>query len=501
MKRGSIRRLQWGQPSLAAKPLDPPKGKAKSGKDSKGATHAFSLSKDLPAELQAAIAAGAGTTPVLDPPPATAEEEAVALLRIAAEVEGALMTQYLFAAGSVLQGVSVDVPGFGHSISSDDWYDLIRNIAKQEMGHLITVQNLLLSLGAAPHVDRENFPLESPLYPFPFSLQPVRLETLAKYVCAEAPRKVAAADQADFDEAALKAKAVVGEVTRAGQIYERLFWLFQDGDAAQQPWPDLENPFPDWPNWHVDPTRIGFNQDRQADPTEWRGDDASGSPDTAIYVAQVSDKASARQAVYAVALQGEGPVGAPGHTHFDKFLRIYREQRAVDAQAGAPAFARNQADDPRTGTGGTATITDPTSLIWAKLANTRYQMLLMDIALAVSIGQSGSAPSTSAKRKDFYGWAFMEMLGTIKPLIGELRQMPLLKGAGSGDPRAGIPYELPNQSMPSDTADQLKYLRGRIAESNQMRTQIQNGFNPTPKQKSLLTLMGNIDTAMTAKLA
>jgi hypothetical protein len=438
---------------------------------------------------------------VLDPPPATAEEEAVALLRIAAEVEGALMTQYLFAAGSLLQGISVDIPGFDHPISSDDWYDLIRNIAKQEMGHLITVQNLLLSLGAAPHVDRENFPLDSPLYPFAFSLQPVRLETLAKYVCAEAPHQVATVDQADYDEAVLKATAAVGEVPRAGQIYERLFWLFQDGDAAQQPWPDLQNPFPNWPDWHVDPARIGFNQDRQADPAEWRGNDAAEPPDTAIYVVQVSDKASARQAVYAVGLQGEGPVSGSGATHFDKFLRIYREQRAVAAQVGAPAFARNQADDPRTGLGGTATITDPTSLIWAKLANARYQLLLMDIALAVSIGQSGSAPGTSASRKDFYGWAFMEMLGTIKPLTGELRQMPLSKGPGPTDQRAGIPYELPNQSLPSDITLQLHYLRDRIAQSNQIRTQIQNDFNPTPKQKSLLTLVGNIDTAMSAKLA
>src|SRR5262249_54434834 len=105
-----------------------------------------------------------GEAPRLDPSPASAEEEAIALLRIAAEVEGALMAQYQLAAGSLLQGISCDVPGFDPPIQSDDWYDLICSIAKQEMGHLITVQNLLLSLNAVPHVDRENFPLTSPLY-------------------------------------------------------------------------------------------------------------------------------------------------------------------------------------------------------------------------------------------------------------------------------------------------------------------------------------------------
>jgi hypothetical protein len=71
-------------------------------------------------------------------------------------------------------------------------------------------------------------------------------------------------------------------------------------------------------------------------------------------------------------------------------------------QTGAPAFSRNQADGPRTGIGGPATITDPKTLTWAKLGNVRYQMLLMDIALAVSLGQTGTAPSTTASRKDFY---------------------------------------------------------------------------------------------------
>jgi hypothetical protein len=498
MRRGAIRTLQWGaEPGAPA--LEPDAERqilAPTG-------HAFVAPADKfaaePAAGTAAAAAALGA-PVLDPAPASAEEEAVALLRIAAEVEGALMAQYLFAASSLLQGVSVNVPGFDHPILSDDWYDLIRTIAKQEMGHLVTVQNLLLSLDAVPHVDRENFPLTSPLYPFPFALQPVRLATLAKYVCAEAPHAVAPADQADYADALREAGAAVGEVPRAGQIYERLFWLFQDGDAPQEPWPGLKNPFPTWPNWHVDPAKVGFNQDRQAGMAEWRGNDVADPPDTAIYVAQIADKETARRAIFVVGLQGEGPVTETGTTHFDKFLRIYREQRAVAKQPGAPAFARNQADDPRTGLGGAASITDAKTLVWAKLANTRYQMLLMDIALAVSIGQSGTAPSTTAARKDFYIWAFREMLGCIKPLSEELRQMPLAAGAAPDGPRAGLPFELPNQNLPTAMADQLQYLRAHVAESAQLRAQIDGTLNPTPKQKGILKQIENIDTAVSQKL-
>ena len=55
-------------------------------------------------------AAASADLPRLDPMPASAEEEAVALLRIAAEVEGALVPQYLFTAGSLIPGVRVQPP-------------------------------------------------------------------------------------------------------------------------------------------------------------------------------------------------------------------------------------------------------------------------------------------------------------------------------------------------------------------------------------------------------
>ena len=438
-----------------------------------------------------------GPAATLDPAPAAAEEEAVALLRIAAEVEGALTAQYLFSAGSLLPGVRMTLPDFDHPIQTDDWYDVIRVIAKQEMGHLMTVQNLLLGLGAAPHLDRENFPSSSPLYPFPFSLQPARLTTIARYVCAEAPRTVVAADGADLADAQREAKVGDGGVPRAGQIYERLFYLFQDSNAPQAPWPDLQNPFPDWPDWHIDPAKLGFNQDRQATAAEWRGQGDDQRPDTAIYVLPVQDKASARLAIHALAIQGEGPVGNGGATHFDKFLRIFRELRAAGRQPGAPTLVRNQADDPRTGLSGSATIAHPATLAWAKLGNTRYQMLLTDIALSLSVGSAGTVASILATRVDFLGWAFREMLAAIKPLSEELRQMPL---TNDGAALAGLPFELPQQALPTETGAQIQYLRDRIAQSRQLRAEIASAFNPSPKQQGILRIIDNLDAVMSRKV-
>jgi hypothetical protein len=488
MKFGAIRSIRWDESSKTA---------LREPVQSLAAAPTRSVARIFEAVEPSPVARAAQ----LDPTPASAEEEAQALLRIAAEVEGALMVQYLFTSDSLLPGIMVNVAGFDHSITSDDWYDTIRLISKQEMGHLITVQNLLLSLDAAPHVDRENFPWHgSELYPFPFSLQQLDTAVLAKTVCAEAPREIAPADRADYADAMQRAGAVVGHVSRVGQIYERLYWLFQDSDAAQSPGDQLQNPFPQWPNWHVTVDRVGFNQDRQANETEWRASPPDDTPDTAVYVLPIRDKASARAAIFKISLQGEGPVG-DGITHFDKFLRIFREHRAVDRQAGAPAFARNQAPDPRTGLSGlTATITDATALAWARLGNTRYQMLLMDIALSLSVGQTGTLPSTTARRSDFTAWAFSEMLRHIKPISAELRNMPLKAGASPNDPRAGFPFELPDQNLSVQVPDQLNYLRRLLADCRQLRATIQGGLNPTPKQQGILNAMDNLDKAVSQKV-
>lgn len=492
MKRGEIRRITWSQPIMrAGEPVKVTETEFASPAETRLATAPPSV-----------VAVG---SPELTPVPQDAVEEAVILLRIAAEVESALMVQYLYAAYSVLPNLIVDLPGIDHPVLSDDWYDVVREIARQEMGHLITVQNLLLSLDAVPHLDRENFSCGHwDLYPFPFHLHVLALDTLAEYVVAEAPRDIAAADKADYQEAVTHAKGVVGHVSRVGQIYERLYWLFQDDDASQEPWTNVTNPFPKWPRWHIGPDYVGFNQDRQALPGEWRGSDASDPPDTAVYVLTVTDKATARGAIFRLAQQGEGPANADQvDTHFEKFLRLYKEFRAYSQQAGAPAFVRNQAANPTTQTGSqTGTITDLATLEWARFANVRYQMLLLDIALSLSVGQTGFVPGTTAGRRDFLGWSFREMRPNIKKLGEQLRTMPLEANGPAESVRAGLPFELPAEhSLPMTTPEQVAMLRTLVHQSQTIRKTILEKFPPTPGQQSLLNELEKTDQSVAQKIA
>src|ERR1700722_15848035 len=129
MKIGSIRSIRWNASSsslFGTLALEDP-----------------DFVKRPPAPLNVVTPSPVPLDPVLASPLASAVDEAKLLLRIAAEGEGALLVQYLYSAYSILPNVVLNPAGAANPIVSDDWYNTIRDIAKQEMGHLITVQNLL----------------------------------------------------------------------------------------------------------------------------------------------------------------------------------------------------------------------------------------------------------------------------------------------------------------------------------------------------------------------
>lgn len=111
------------------------------------------------------------------------------LLQSAAEIEHALMVQYLYAAYSP-KGPDEAEPLYAQMLDDTldtSWPQTLLTVAREEMGHLMTVQNLLAILGFQPHLAREQFPPPPGLYPFDLHLQPLTQQSLAKYVVAEAP--------------------------------------------------------------------------------------------------------------------------------------------------------------------------------------------------------------------------------------------------------------------------------------------------------------------------
>src|SRR3954452_3328258 len=167
-----------------------------------------------------AVAAGVGTLavePALGP-----RDEAIFLLHTAAEIEHALMVQYLYAGWSL--------PSDGPPLVQR-WRREVLQVAREEMAHFAAVQNLLRFIGGPLNFDREDFPYRTELYPFPFRLERLRRASLARYVAAEMPA------QPDADSglmADVLAAAEVGAghpVNRVGALYQRLIDLVGDGEA------------------------------------------------------------------------------------------------------------------------------------------------------------------------------------------------------------------------------------------------------------------------------
>ena len=147
------------------------------------------------------------------------------LLHSAAEVEHALMVQYLFAAYSLKLDTQVS-----DEVVTNDWQDLLLAIAKEEMGHLLTVQNILRLIGGPPCIERQDFPLRTAFYPFPFTLERLTKSSLAKYLFAEMsadPIPPEILTQAQRDEITERAREAIEHtggtfINHVGTLYQTL---------------------------------------------------------------------------------------------------------------------------------------------------------------------------------------------------------------------------------------------------------------------------------------
>jgi rubrerythrin len=157
--------------------------------------------------------------------------ELTRLLREAANIEHALMVQYLFAAFSVKDRYQ-DLAG-GPVESSG----ALIGVAVQEMRHLARVNELLVALAAQPNLDREDFPIRTDVYPFALELEPLTRSSLAKYVTAESPLGALDPSTAPNEEERRFRNDVAAElggapVNHIGSLYGTIIARLQESLAA-----------------------------------------------------------------------------------------------------------------------------------------------------------------------------------------------------------------------------------------------------------------------------
>lgn len=446
--------------------------------------------------LDEALVITAPGEPPLLPPELSGRDYVVFLLRLAAEVEHGLMVQYLFTAYS-LGGPTVPA---SQQANVRAWQETMLGIAKEEMGHLVTVQNLLTAISAPLNFNREEFPHKTVLYPFPFKLEPASLGSIAAYVCAESP-----AEWTDAESREVKARARVAEgatVNRVGRLYGELARVFADRRfIADRDFNAASLAFQaSWAEWGR-----GYREGQ-------RGSEAMSAlpqlPAPELLVLGVDSRRAALDAIARVGEQGEGfqtPVN-DNESHFRRFLAIYRGMKALGN--GVKNVVRPLAMNPTTDLEGpdvgsandpttTTAIVNPEAKLWAHLFNVRYRKLLVNLSHAFELSDDPSDLTTLSPRGALINRTFTEMYN-LRALAGLLVVLPI-DAAKPGGLRAGPPFQIPHTLMlPTAERGRWRLHRDILDASEAMIAQLR--ALSSGHGRSYLAALGEADAIERAQL-
>ncbi len=405
---------------------------------------------------------------------ATPRDKARFLLHTAAEIEHALLVQYLYAAYSLKEPSAADgVTDAQQQQAIRAWRRTLVNIAVQEMTHLMTVQNLLLCTRLPLNFEREDFPPQKDFYPFQLHLEPLTQVSLAKYVVAESPT-----DAESIADIVAQAGAAAGQqINRVGVLYGLMGVLFSSHEGLYQnaaggdPWFVMVRElahllFTQFPHqlpetWHLpDDAFDGASLARQADDS-W----AFGSG-VRIFTAQTRD--DCLKALRDIGVQGEGLTIASAdgqaaeaeQSHFERFLKMYRGEpgRLPVPAAGEWVPTRDVPTNPKVvaaGQAGPNDITAPLAVAWATVADLRYQLLLGMLEQYFY--------QDPAQRDWIRDWCVWSAMPSLRDLARKLTELD--RGAGG---RAAIPFTLPAVlQLPEDPAQRRELHLRRIDDSLQ----------------------------------
>jgi Ferritin-like len=409
--------------------------------------------------------------------------KAATLLRVAAQVEHALMVQYLYA-------------GYSFAPTQRE----IANVAIEEMSHLMTVQNLLRSIGEKPYLHRQDdgagVPEDERLFPFDFRLEPLSHRSLAKYVVAESPTAVPeGVDPAVMAHIVDLATGAAHEpVERVGTVYALLGVVFGTPQlllelaATGDPWYVVVNQLAaeaavffggrealHLPDSAFDPASLPG----QGSDQDWDRSRVNSIDEFRVHV--VASRRDALEALRDIGLQGEGPSPVAGETaHFRRFYNLFirffgADGLGTDRPPGVrevPAGSRIVLDPNGSGE---SVISHPTTMRWARLADLRYAILLGALERYLL------APVDD--RAFLRGWCFAEMFALSK-LSGFLLQLP--RSVSAPPQVAALPFTVPTWLA---TGGQWPDLAAAFDESMTIARGLQTEVAAGTDQHRLLVLL------------
>lgn len=387
----------------------------------------------------------------------------IMLLHIGAELEHALMVQYLYAAYSLNDRTGTPLQRRRMS----ELRHLILTVAREEMGHLLTVQNLLCLLGGPVCFDRSHFPADTAYLPFAFRLEPASPESLAWYVYAEAPhdwqvlfqahccqRDLEVRDDIRMVAEIVATRPATGQAHTVGQLYDRVIEVIADPvripDAVFRP--DSYTQQASWDDWGrgyaPPPARPGETEPPTTAPTD-RSD---------VIVARVATRTEALAALKQIGRQGEAAhlrlTDDEEPSHFERFMRLLDAFRTAknprDLVHAVPVNPTTRLG-PETPAGSTS-IEQATSRHWGTLFNLRYRALLTYLSHSYRLARLVNTREPNVRGAVMHK-AFGEMYN-LKAIAGILVRRPLKDGVPSDQACAAPPFEMPyTLDLPIDEPD------------------------------------------------
>ena len=315
-------------------------------------------------------------------PNTTPLEELRILLRYAAEIEHGLMVQYLYAL---------------YAITNNRAQGILKGIAIEEMGHLVTVLNLLIATGTKVHLSRYDWNGSKTFDPMEFELVPVSPQSIARLAMAEMPDKkhVDPEDRVVLEEI-IKEAGIVDptKLHRVGLLYMKIYWLLRKDDKV------LENPSDEpWAEFPVDTIAASFpgrhilsfpensNVNWQALPSHWKRNFPT------LIARNYIDRLAALTGIADISAQGEGfaqfedtsnPGSSPGG-HFDRLVEVFKIVKSNSSDTSAPVPVNPTYETPTSGIPSVNQIKSDDGIRFAMLGDIFYEITLLTVALYYAI--------------------------------------------------------------------------------------------------------------------
>jgi hypothetical protein len=347
-------------------------------------------------------------------------EALIYMLCLAAELEHSIMCQYLYAAFSLKQDAEENVtPAQLEAI--ERWRTSVTHVATQEMLHLALVQNLLTSIGAAPHLGRPNLPPPPGHFPASVSLAllPFGEEALRHFMYLERPEGWQLEDAEGLRMLERAAPATqVGDIVPQTQDFATVGHLYRSVEEG------------------IRSLATKYGEARLfCGPREAQAVSASFGWKE---LAAIGDLASAQMAIDTIIEQGEGARGDWRTGHFGQFVNILDEylelrQRDPSFQPARPVLPANVRAHER----GLSIplISDSITARCTDLFNVSYEVLLL-----VLQRYFGHLEETEAQLGVLVDVALNLMFEVIEPLAQIITRLPL--GAEYPGRTAGPSFEL-----------------------------------------------------------